>query len=614
MKWIIAVVTALTVFIIGGIAYSKYYNLDTLATIYYLFSLFFVDLKAPVELGLEDVKDGWQIIYIAGLLATFLVSWAVISLYLKIIGSNFKKLISINFKDNIFVIGLGEGNKEYIKSELNSGTKDIIAIELNSNRAKELEDSIIVEVGDAKDKELLKKLKIKKAKHIVISVGNDLENINIAKAILDINKDAKIFLHINDRSLRELNRKGGVIYGKNIRIFSYYEESARELFSKNYIDGNSFNIIKSDKKFRVVVVGNSALAKEIIAQACVLAQMPNCNKLTIYAIDLDKKSFKDEIFTTFSSIDLIKNIKLKFISADVNSKKFYNLKLWEKDNITNIFLCYEDGQKNLDIALNLTNLVFLDRAVDKSLGFKIFIAMSDSGELSSSVKSNSNIFSHIDIFAQTKSVSSKENIVSAKRDALAIGVNFVYSQIGAEFEDYKTFKLKYFFYDDKKSYKKGEYIEIEKGNWDELSYFLKESNRSVADHMSVKLKYLGLKAIESSEDKKTIFKNNYELFSKKLDNLEKLAICEHNRWMAFHYINGYKPMQFIKKSEKKAKKDILENKKRHMCLVDFSEFKNRASKLESLGYGVGEFEKYDAMIVEHIPHILAYANMKIVEI
>jgi len=551
-----------------------------------------------------------------GVLALVVLSLAVILLYARLGGKSISRWWQINFGNRILVIGLGEGNRAYIDSEIDVGNKNIIVIEMDKNHpySNQYAKKVLVEVGDASQDSVLKELNFNRIEHIVISAGEDITNINIAKTIIDEYDDkANLFLHLTDRSLRHYHKENGVLSSNNIRVFSYYEESARELFLSHDIDGESNDIMQSDNAYAIAVIGDTILAREVVAQACIMGQLPNENKLTIYCIDKETKSFQDGIELNFTNISSVPNVNIEYKEIDYNTTEFYKQDFW-KEAITNIILCYEDDQTNLDIAANLINLQFLEESVDKTMHCKIHIAMSDTGILSKSINDNNELFNNIHIFAQTKKVNSRDNIIAKERNSLAVAVDYIYTNIGAKINNYTEYSYDYCRYNKKwecvkEDYDDINYIPISDESWQDLSYFKKESNRAVADHMKVKLKYLGLKRVSNNmKNKNILYKRNRDIFDKNMETLTLLAKCEHNRWNTFHFLQGYKGIPFISAKDKENNKKDHESKKLHMCLVEFSDFQTKSKELEAFKYAEGYFEGFDVMIVDHIPHMLTYAG------
>lgn len=94
----------------------------------------------------------------------------------------------------IIVIGLCDKNRTYIDSELELNSK-IIIIEQDKENIY-LNDymktsNVSVLITNPKNKETLTKLNLEKKKHIIVSSGNDVDNIEIVSQILAVDKNVK---------------------------------------------------------------------------------------------------------------------------------------------------------------------------------------------------------------------------------------------------------------------------------------------------------------------------------------------------------------------------------------------------------------------------------------
>jgi len=604
MKKFIASLLAVFVFVWLFWVYFVEYHQGFVKSVFYSLSIFFGNLKEFDEFSSID--------YAIATLGLLLVIWAVVALYIKLFGSSLKKFWKLNFANPILVIGLGEGNSAYIESELKSGNKNIVAIESDSSNKylATFKDSIVCIVGDAK--EIIKTINVGRLKHIVISVGDDLENMAIAKEILSANKNIEVYLHLNSRDLKNANLLKSVLKSDNIHIFSYYQLSARELFAKQRVVRHK--TITSNREFKIAISGDVEFVLEVFYQAVMMGQLPNGNRFEIFLLGNNTKELKDAIELNFNIAD-IPNLKVEYIEADSKQKEFYDLELWKSEDLEHIVLCYNSDKQNIEIATQLNQKCFIKEISNhKDIGAKIDIALSSSSALADSLSDDKDKFGLINIFGKTKEVSSKDSIIANKRDKIAMGVDFVYSNVGVKLVDYDSYKYSFYLYNGGKEIKPDEYIEIENSKWNELIYFHKESNRAVADHILVKLQYLGLGLKPSNiNDKERLFKQNAKLFFEAYNDKKRavLAQCEHNRWMAFYYLQGFKKVDFLPKADKSSNTEIAT--KEHMCLVPFKEFKQRSKELESLGYSKGYFEGFDIMIVEFIPNIVSSARFEIVK-
>jgi len=515
----------------GLFIYTFVYGLNPFLSLYYTFLLFLGDVKQPAEIGFEN-KDfpNWILILFPAFTALLITLWSAIKvLYREDKLTNRKKDI-LKYGDHIIVVGLTENTKVYIDSELEENRSKMIIVEPDSHNAfiqSYLDDLIPVIIKDPTDSDLLNELKIDNAKHIVISSGDDMTNLEIATQMFTTYKEDKVqnlpvYLNIEDRTLRLFHKENGLFHGMNVKLFSVFADSARELFEKYDIDGSSNDIINSEKAYGLVVIGNTKLAQEVIYQACIMGQLPNKNKLTIYCIDRDVENFKNEVELNYPSINSIPTVQLVFIASHTNSLAFYRDTFWD-DNITNVILCKENEQENLDIASSIANITYLEELVKGTLKTKILIAMFNSYSLSNALKQNEGIFNNFFVFGGKHDINDRKYLIDEERDTIAKAVNYVYNFAKATPNESA---VNYdFIYDDFTfDSTKNEIF------WIGLSYADKESNRSVADHIKTKLKFLGLEIEKSNMKFDELWKYNSEIFAKDLDNEYLLAENEHLRW------------------------------------------------------------------------------------
>ena len=604
--------TVAVIALVFGLAIYKFiYGLGWWASIYYALGLFLGDVKQPAEIGLAEIQDKnlWDCIYLPALLAlfvTFFTLYQAFKVFIKDKTLESKKNKLLSKGDHIIVVGLTENNKVYIDSELEENRSKMIIVEPNSHNAfiqSYLGDLIPVIVKDPTDPDLLDELNISNAKHVVISSGDDMTNLEIATQMFATYKEEvknlPVYLNIEDRTLRLFHKENGLFHKKNVKLFSVFADSARELFEKYDIDGSSTDIIHSDKPYGIVVIGNTKLALEVIYQACIMGQLPNKNRLTIYCIDQDVENFKNEVELNYPGINSIPTVQLVYIASHTNSFAFYRDTFWG-DNITNVILCKENEQENLDIASSIANITYLEELVKGTLKTKILIAMFNSYSLSNTLKQNTEIFKNFFVFGGKHDINDRKYLIDEERDTIAKAVNYVYNFAKATPNENA---INYDFIYDDCIFDSAKYKSI----WNALSYADKESNRSVADHIKMKLKFLGL-AIEKSDMKfDELWKYNSEIFAKAQHNEYLLAENEHIRWNTFHYLNGFKQAEIYPEVEKKYYKQC----KTHMCLVDdYDFFKANEDNFIKVGYKKWELVKYDFLINHHIPFIMANANYK----
>jgi len=683
-------------FIIGTIVYLKIYGLEPYQAIYYGLIQFMFDIKTPSELGfistINVTKDNpiqvsnfYYLIYISAFIA-FLTSTLV---FLTVFFNNaiHRLYASSIIKNNshIIVFGLGEKATAYIESELDNhvnSNKSIIVIEkdvsnlnIKKYREKYYKQNFEIKIGDASDIALLEELNIAKSKHLVIVAGKDTENVEIALAVSDVlnklkTKSKKIeykdtYMHLEDRDLHKLYREGGLFDDRSllhIKMFSIAQNSAKSLFLEHDIDGDSREYIDSDKSFGIVVVGNTKLALEVIGQACEIAHFPNENIMTIYCIDINIAKFRRLIYHRYPNIEDIFTINLEFEKLNFMSRKFYEKSFW-KNNVTNIILCHNDAQINLDIASELADSTYLRDIKKGYMKTKIHIAIYENTKIANSINTNKEQFKYFDVFAETFKMASKDIIVDENMETIAKCIHSAYAE---KYDPNQVFNND----------------EIEEKWFENKALTDRDSNRAQAYHLPIKIKALGLRIdrqtfkdidiltdnrkilnsdyISLNKERKTIMQNNnpmslddealeaktknyitipnltskyknkqdsykmaeeFDYFPETLDTLfEKLIRSEKNRWNAHHYLRGWKLSY-------KKDKDI----KTHDCLVPLlelpcskellSRMKWQSIKIKSIlldyniYYAMVNNKRYtilyDIYSILYIPNFLAKINKKL---
>jgi len=229
---------------------------------------------------------------------------------------------------------------------------------------------------------------------------------------------------------------------------------------------------------------------------------------------------------------------------------------------------------------------------------KVLFAISSHVGLGSKISDNKEIFANFHAFGDLSQASSEGNLIDEELEMIAGLIHF---------HGYKNYKL----HTDKNVDRN-----IVHKEWMKISLHEKESNRSQALHIDIKLLNLGLEKIKSPKPEgtepsvhlKNLYTANQTIFNRYLsyteevpsndktfDNLlDKLARAEHNRWNAFHYLRGW---EYSKETVKKSKL--------HKCLRPLEEFTDDLFKTTY---------KYDLYAVQNIPLYLAHAEYEIVKI
>ena len=615
--WIFGVIYAFGV----GVYYFVC-NVDGLVSVYQAFALFAISVT-PITGEGTNTCNTW--IYIAGLFAALYTTLSVVSLVAQKFVDK-QSVVEASKTSYILVCGLGKKAAAYIDSELlenknkNKQIK-IVAIEKdaqNLNIEKYRAKGVAVEVVDAKSVDALRALHLENSKHIVVLAGKDTDNLEIALALREVfsaDKLAvkKLYMHIDDRGLDKFYKDGGLLDDSaklEVKMFSMSRNGAKALFLEHSVDGESRTYIDSNKPFSLVLAGHSKLAIEVIGQICELAHLPNENEVTIYCIDEDAEAFKRAVECRYTNIDEILTISLEYLPLSHVERAFYADAVWNKE-LTNIILCYDDAQTNLDIAAELADSTYLEKIFHERMQAKIHIAIYDSQKLSDNINFNEEHFKYFDVFAQTSQMASRDMIVDEKFEMIAKCIHAGYEMR----------------YNPDAMFSEDNAISVA---WNKTANLTDRiSNRAQAYHIPMKLKTMGLAIVPSDMGKADLLLHNKKLFEESVlhgdlvvldldkpsmlertkllvgDNawstegfeyfpsdyvtlMEKLLRAEHNRWNAHHWLKGWEvnaiKIPKLKQHDCIVPLDALPDAKRHTIIYDIYSVLYIPNLLTKVGY------------------------------
>ncbi len=600
--------------------------------IHYL-SLFFIKHRRRIIIGtailailfgitgfiLSDITNGWSVIN--NTIALFAMEYAEdnsifldIAKSLAIISVSFAAF-TVFFSDTIngwaarsiqknkydLVIGLGSQNQHFLESSENR-TRSTLVIEVDKTNVaietfRKKGFCLIID----KAENVIDTLDLAKLEKCIIATGNDRLNIVLCMQILedlDEKQNQVIYVRIEHRELSVLFLQQ-VLGNSNTKFidiipYSLYQNISKQLFSEHSILGLQRGIIETDQVFNIILVGSSELATEIIYDLAILSNLPEQNKLTIYCIDKQADTFCTKVEKLFPGIGKIPHLTLKTVNLDADSLKFYTDSVWQAENLTNIIIATDNEDNNLDIAVNLQDTTYIKETTTTNM-FKtnILFAIFDNKGLGKKIDEDKDYFSNFYSFGSHASASSRDNLFNEKIDMVAKLINYDYT----EEVDFDSEALHQKWYES-------------------TSLHDRESCKAQASHIDIKLLALGLqKKAEPSLEVSKLLENNqkildenitdrnvtndmlenytHEYFPNSFETLfDKIVRSEHDRWNAFHYLQGW---QYNEVKNKPAKQ--------HDCLMPFEGFRTQNAK---------ESYRYDIYSLLYIPKYLAHAGYEIV--
>lgn len=575
-------------------------------------------------LGNYDFREtspvGSLFLYVAVALTPFFYA----GVFIKLLGKKLRLWYFLKFhsKDHIVICGLGDMGFALAKDILsNHASEKLLAVDINSSN--ENLNSIcrlgaFAVTGDAIDAKVLDKINIAQAKKIILLTGNDVSNLEILNAISKkLNVKADIYIHLESKEnyefLPSFKKEGGNAINTqnnkaiNIKSFSVYDNAAQTLFMKHPIGENVDTMNDDDSSVNFAIVGFDAVGLSVLYRALNLGHFFNGKPLNVTVFDSNPEEKKANFLKLYP-------ISLKaggIINWNIDFK--YDGEIFNSDGIKGfdqIVFCKTSVQESLaDIARIVKNQ---SKYLNKNQQFFIFTDKHDGiKDIANEIKS-SDAKKNIVAFGSFSQICSYDVIVNEIYDKMAMQANKRYDELHEKKSDQADAS------NDKLH--KEETQDNSQSGWDKLTPFLQDSNRMQVEHLPVKLKivnkllkdnkpkqtydeakreaelrWLTLDGMaENNNSEKKLVENEVDPWNEDtenedtkdtnkntkgktikgakilaqylaLDDIEKIAKMEKNRWNAFHILNGWTTL--LKSNEQDYPYRKNKDTKEHPCLV-----------------------------------------------
>lgn len=541
-------------------------------------------------------------------------------------------------KPYFLIVGLSDRMQALLLNEIESAKNETLnSVVVDDKNPEKFHDTLINEGIGVINSNIFNasmfnenKLDFANLEKVVISLGDDQLNIEAATRFIKEYQEAndgdtslRIIVEIEKRGLEELFYQSLEQHNTQskkleVQTFSFFEACIDDLFAKFGIESSDNRVIRSDRPYEMVVIGEGKLVHELVYQLAKLAHFPNKNPLKLNLVGESAEFERQRILKKYSGIESV--IELRAINLKADSADFYQSDLWANASLTRVFICYEEQDKNIDIAMDLFNLTYYRSAIQQTMTVEVFFAVFNSHSLWMDFDQNSENLKNFHVFGDEKQICTKKCLLDDESNLISKLVHFDY---GDEYKPDEAYKL-----DDEKL------RQIDAKWFDESTLSDRESSKAQAKHIRVKLKSMGLEMVPSEMGLEGLLKANLETIDSVLMNdrraleiddeslyqyslelkkvwdgedfkvqyfptsyttlFEKLIRCEHERWNAYHYLNGWKY------SEVKDKPIRL-----HDCLKPLKEFTDPKHQITVI---------YDIYSILYIPKYLAMAGYRIQKI
>ena len=528
------------------------FNNGLIESFYRVFALFGGDGDAANKLN----ESYW--LQVAAITAPLSVTFLIIHLFSRKI--RIWLFLTFKAKDHFIICGLGDMGSALAKNLLtgkklkDKGYSKLIIIDSSENNPN-IEEMIfrgaIVLIGDANSESLLKKIKVSKSKSIVLFSGNDIVNLEIAISMSQFLKEStSVYTHLDNRDNYELLRSE-VFQKINIKSFNLYDSAAQVLFMEHPL-GCNVDTISENEQVKIALVGFDKVGESILYRILNLAHFYNQVPVhvDIYDFDID---FKRKEFLKSYPID--QEICKDYWSINFKEESDFYI---NNINYTQIIFCSIDSNRSIQDSMRFMKTNTSELSKDNA---QIYLFSDTHYKIATLIENNKNEFNNLYTFGNFHKLCNYDVIINEELDKMAKKSDERYNQL----HGYRS-------------------------TWDKLDSFLKDSNRMQIEHLSIKLKIINYylskqnkqgnyNQIKEQALKKWFIHGGNMMWDKMLytkllveaiplEVLNKIAIIEHNRWNAFHILNGWKKIDIPKNSEEKVMKDKV--KKLHPCLVSWN--------------------------------------------
>ncbi|WP_300363834.1 hypothetical protein, partial [Hydrogenimonas sp.] len=398
LRWVLLAMAVLTV--LGGWwVYSCCYGgtLSWYQSLYYAFALFALDVKQPVEIGIGTLQaQEWHLIYIPAFFGLITTIGSVLGFAAEIFKERIEawQIETLKRQPHTLVIGLGENNRMYLKSEIDETSQRpkhaIIVIEPDRSNPY---IGYFRSMGFGHFRNTVGKFEFAfdKLERVIISTGNDLKNIEIALQILRKGRDENdkhsdeartttLHIHLDNHDYRALfhqrffeNKEA--LESFEIKPYSFYDSVARDLWMKHPVLGNFSQVAKECTMWHIALVGDGDLAGRVLYYLIPQTVLPHDKPVTIHLICADPRRFLEKFRSDYVGVDDIGHVTFECHPLTMDSPEFVREGPWRKPYLTHIVACFDEDDKNLECAVNLYDKVFLEEAIRGKMKTKVLIAL-----------------------------------------------------------------------------------------------------------------------------------------------------------------------------------------------------------------------------------------------
>jgi hypothetical protein len=439
------------------------------------------------------------------------------------------------YRDHVIICGLGRKGIRLANQFSESG-KRVVVVEadegndwIDTLRAS----GVVVLNGEATDPEMLRKARVKQAKHLIAVTGSDGVNAEVAVQAeqLAAKRNSGVLtciIHIVDPQLWHLLRKKELYIDPEshfrLELFNIYARGARLMLQAHspWLQDPSNN----NNSSRVVIIGLGKLGESLIIQAALQWQQKKQegNRLHFSIVDLSAEEKIQSLCTRYQHLEDI--CHLEPLEMNVHSAAFHQAKFLEEANHPNpvsaIYICMDNDALVLHIGLIMQQKV-------KNSKIPVVVRMVENAGLALLIRQNdhgNNAYENLHAFPILDQTCTPDLVLHGTHEIIARALHDAYL----------------------------ESLQPQQGNrWEELAEDTKEWNRKQADRISIILEEQGYHISPLINWKAS---NLTFIETAKLDEVEQMARMEHDLWCREMKASGWQ-YGAARSKERKTNPDLV---------------------------------------------------------
>ncbi len=464
----------------------------------------------PLQSGAVPPPISWEL-EVARLLAPAVAAYTAVQALAVIFYEQVQSLLLRVIHDHVVICGLGRMGLLLARGFLQRGNRVAVIEQDEGNDFIALcrEEGVNVVLGNAKDREVLRRAGVARAKYVLSVCGDDSTNAEVAVHVQELalsrqGRPLTCFVHIVDPQLYYLLREREVAPSASYRLelLNIFDRGARLLLEEHpfFHEKNGTPV----QKPHILVIGLGRMGESLVihmARSWWSEYISRYGPLRISIIDREAKCKVESLCLRYPKMK--QACELVVLQMDIRWPEFEHAGfLIDSDghcDVTAVYICLDNDSLGLRTGLTLLQRV-------RGQNIPIIVRMAYETGLALLLRgTESSGFDNLHAFGLVERTCQPELVLGGTHEILARAIHESYvrhqQQLGESAETNPSIVY-----------------------WEELPEELKESNRCQADHIMVKVAAVGCGIAPLTDW-------DAEQFQFTTEEIERMAQMEHQRFV-----------------------------------------------------------------------------------